>query len=139
MGKLTVLWDTFNSLTGRRKRHNRALRDVTDWSAAIQEFLSRYNLQEGSSNFDSIFENIGEAKFDLTTITYRTREIVKTAKNVKGTRISPLIEEILDDLEDTRRALINPALASATLSKDIPKVYESLKKLQDAISDIEYK
>ena len=139
MGKLTVLWDTFNSLTGRRKRHNRALRDVTDWSAAIQEFLSRYNLQEGSSNFDSIFENIGEAKFDLTTITYRTREIVKTAKNVKGTRISPLIKEILDDLEDTRRALINPALASAILSKDIPKVYESLKKLQDAISDIEYK
>jgi len=139
VGKLTVLLDTFNSLTGRRKRHNRALRDVTDWSAAIQEFLSRYNLQEGSSNFDSIFENIGEVKFDLTTITYRTREIVKTAKNVKGTRISPLIEEILDDLEDTRRALINPALASATLSKDIPKVYESLKKLQDAISDIEYK
>jgi len=139
VGKLTVLLDTFNSLTGRRKRHNRALRDVTDWSAAIQEFLSRYNLQEGSSNFDSIFENIGEVKFDLTTITYRTREIVKTAKNVKGTRISPLIEEILDDLEDTRRALINPALASAILSKDIPKVYESLKKLQDAISDIEYK
>ena len=139
MGKLTVLLDTFNSLTGRRERHNRALRDVTDWSAAIQGFLSRYNLQEGSSNFDSIFENIGEAKLDLTTITYRTREIVKTAKNVKGTRISPLIEEILDDLEDTRRALINPALGSAILSKDIPKVYESLKKLQDAISDIEYK
>ena len=139
MGKLTVLLDTFNSLTGRRKRHNRALRDVTDWSAAIQEFLSRYNLQEGSSNFDSIFENIGEVKFDLTTITYRTREIVKTAKNVIGTRISPLIEEILGDLEDTRRALINPALASAILSKDIPRVYESLKKLQDAISDIEYK
>ena len=139
MGKLTVLLDTFNSLTGRRGRHNRALRDVTDWSAAIQEFLSRYNLQEGSSNFDSIFENIGEAKFDLTTITYRTREIIKTAKNVKGTRISPLIEEILGDLEDTRRALINPALASAILSKNIPKVCESFKKLQDAISDIAYK
>ena len=139
MGKLTVLLDTFNSLTGRRGRHNRALRDVTDWSAAIQEFLSRYNLQEGSSNFDSIFENIGEAKFDLTTITYRTREIVKTAKNVKGTGISPLIEGILGDLEDTRRALINPALASAILSKNIPKVCESFKKLRDAISDIEYK
>jgi len=139
VGKLTVLLDTFNSLTGRRGRHNRALRDVTDWSAAIQQFLSRYNLQEGSSNFDSIFKNIGEAKFDLTTITYRTREIVKTAKNVKGTRISPLIEGILGDLEDTRRALINPALASAILSKNIPKVCESFKKLRDAISDIEYK
>ncbi len=115
------------------------MRDVTDWSAAIQEFLSRYNLQEGSSNFESIFENIGEAKFDLTTITYRTREMVKTAKKVKGTRISSLIEEILDDLEDTRRALINPALGSAILSKDIPKVCESFKKLQDAISDIAYK
>jgi len=139
VGKLIVFLDTLNSLTGINRRHNRALRDVTDWSATMQDFFSRYNLQEGSTNFDSIFENIGEAKFDLTTITYRTRDIIKTAKNIKGTRISPLIEEILHDLEDIRRALINPALGNEIINRLIPELLESFRKLQDAISDIEYK
>ncbi|MFQ5996343.1 MAG: hypothetical protein ACE5KP_01790 [Dehalococcoidales bacterium] len=126
-------------MTGRSRRHNRAIRDVTDWAGTIQEFFARYNLQEGSTNFDSILENIGEAKFDLTTITYRTREVIKTAKNIKGTSISPLIEEILHKLEDIRRALINPALSSAVIRRLIPELYESFAKLQDAISEIEYK
>ena len=139
MGKLTAFFNTVNSFTGRNSRHNRALRDVTDWAGTIQEFLATYNLQEGSINFDSILENIGKAKFDLTTITYRTREIIKTAKNVKGTSIPPLIEEILHNLEDIRRALINPALGSAVIRRLIPELCESFGKLQYAISDIEYK
>ena len=139
MDRLTAFWDTLNSLTGISGRHNRALRDVVDWSATIQEFLSRYGLQEGSTNFDLVFENIGEAKFDLTSITYRSRDIIKTAKNVKGTRISPLIEKILHGLENIRRALINPALGSEIINRLISELHESLRKLQDAISDIEYK
>ena len=136
MGKLKAALDTFNSLTGRSGRHNRALRDVTDWAGTIQEFLARYNLHEGSTDFDSILENIGKAKFDLTTITYRTRKTIKTAKNVKGTSILPLIEEILHNLEHIRRALINPALGSAVIMKLIPELCKSFGKLQDAISDI---
>ena len=139
MGKLTGFRDTLNSLTGINRRHNRALRDVTDWSATLQEFLSRYNLPEGSTNFDSIFENIGEVKIDLTTITYRTRDIIKTAKNLKGAMISPLIEEILRELEDIRRALINPDLGRAIINRLIPELHESFRKLRDAISEIEYK
>ena len=133
MGILKAALDTFGSLTGRSGRHNQALRDVTDWVGTMQEFLSRYNLQEGSTNFDSILDNIGEAKFDLTTITYRTREIIKTAKNVKGTSISPLIEEIVQTLEDIRRSLINPALGSEVIRRLIPELYESFGKLQDTI------
>ena len=139
MGKLTGLLDRFNSFTGRNSRHNRALRDVTDLSVAIQEFMSRYNLQEESSKLNFIFENIGSAKFDLTTIAHRTRMIIKTAKDIKGKGISPLIEEVHSDLEDVRRALINPALGSTILSEVLSKLRESFKKLHDAISDIEYK
>ena len=139
MGKLTVFLDTFNSWTGRSRRHNRALRDVKDWSAAVQQVLERYNLQEGSSDFGSIFENIGEAKLDFTTITYKTGEIIEIAKNVKGTRISPLIEKMHSKLANIRRALINPALGNEILGTVISELQESFKKLQDAISDIEYK
>jgi len=139
VGKLAALLDTFNSLTGISRRHNKALRDVTDWSVNIQEFLSKYNLKEGGSNLDSIFENIGEAKFDVTTITHRAHDLINAAKNVKGARISPLMEEIIDELGNIRRALINPTLGISILRQDIPKLYESFKKLQDAISAIEYK
>ena len=139
MGKLTVFLDTFNSWTGRSRRHNRALRDVKDWSAAVQQVLERYNLQEGSSDFGSIFENIGEAKLDFTTITYKTGEIIEIAKNVKGTRISPLIEKMHSELANVRRALINPALGNEILDTVISELQDSFKKLQDAISDIEYK
>ena len=139
MGKLTGVLDTLNSLTGVNRRHNRALRDVIDWVATLQDFLSRYKLPEGSTNFDPIFKNIGEAKFDLTAITHRTHDVLNTAKNVKGTRISPLIEEVLHDLEDIRRALINPALGRAMIGKLIPELYESFGKLREAISDLEYK
>ncbi len=126
-------------MAGISGRHNRALRDVMDWSATLQEFLSRYNLQEGSTNFSSIFENIGEAKFDLTTITYRTRDIIKRAENVKGAKIPPLIEGTLHNLENIRRALINSALGSEIMDGLISELHESLSKLQNAISDIEYK
>ena len=139
MGKLAVFLDTFYSWTGRSRRHNRALRDVRDWSAAVQQVLERYNLQEGSSDFGSVFENIGEAKLDLTTITYQTSEIIEIAKNVKGTRISPLIEEMHSHFADVRRALINPALSNEILDGVVSKLQESFKKLQDAISDIEFK
>lgn len=139
MGRLKGLLDTFNSLTGRSWRHNKALRDIAEWSATIQEFFTEYNLQEEGSNFDSILENIGEVKFDLTTITFRARGIIKTAQNIKGVNISPLINEIIDELEDVRRALINPALGRTILIKVIPELRNSFKKLQDAISEIEYK
>ena len=139
MGGLKGLLDTYNSLTGRSGRHNNALRDVTEWLATIQEFLKEYDLQEEGSNLDSILENIGKVKFELTTTKYRSSGIIKTASNIKGLKISPLISEIVDELEDFRRALINPALGHTILIKVISELRNSFEKLRDAISQIEYK
>jgi hypothetical protein len=137
--KLTSVLNTINSLTGVNRRHNLALRDVTDWLATMKEFLSRYRLTEESNNFDSIIKNIGEAKFDLTNITYRTGDIIKTAHKVKGAMISPIIEKILQVLEGIRRALINPTLSRTIIEKHMFELHEALRQLQDAISGIEYK
>ena len=139
MGGLKGLLDTYNSLTGRSGRHNNALRDVTEWLATIQEFLKEYDLQEEGSNLDSILENIGKVKFELTTTIYRSSGIIKTASNIKSLKISPLISEIVDELEDFRRALINPALGHTILIKVISELRNSFEKLRDAISQIEYK
>ena len=139
MGKVTNFLDRIDSFTGRNRRHNRALRGVTEFSAAIQEFLARYDLPEESSRFDTLLKNVGLAKFDLTAIAYRGRTLDKTAKRIKGTKISPLIKAIISDLENVRRALITPDLGSAVLEKVIPKLGQSLSELQDAISGIEYK
>jgi hypothetical protein len=139
VGKVTNFLDRIDSFTGRNRRHNRALRDVTEFSAAIQEFLARYDLPEESSRFDTLLKNVGLAKFDLTAIAYKGRILDKTAKRIKGTKISPLIKGIISDLENMRRALITPDLGSAVLGKVIPKLGQSLSELQDAISGIEYK
>jgi len=139
VGKLTILLDTFNSLTGVTRRHNQALRDVTDWSVTIQEFLSRYNLQEGSSNLESIFENIGPAKLDVTNITYRTRAIIKAAKDITGKKIVPLLEEVYNDLEEVRRGIFTPKLGSVFLRKSVAKLHKSFKNLREAISGMEFK
>ncbi len=136
MGRLRALLDTLNSLTGISTRHHKALRDAKDWARTVQRFLTMHNLY-GSSNFDSLFENIGEAKVDLTTITHRARPLIKTATNIKGKQVSPLIVEIADDIESLRRALINPSLHDATLSKVILRLRMSFERLQEALSEIE--
>lgn len=139
MGGLKGLLDTCNALTGISGRHNKALREVTEWLATIQEFFKEYNLQEEGPRLDSVLENIGKVKFELTNIKYKAGGITKIASNIKGTKISPLISEIIDELEDFRRALINPALGYTILVKVIPELHNSFKNLQDAISEIEYK
>lgn len=139
MSKLKVISNTFNSLTGRSGRHNRALRDIKDLLAEIQRFCSNYNLLEESSNFKSLLENIGNAKFDLTNLIYHVRLMINTSRGVKGVKISPIIEVILNELEDSRRALMNPTLRKTHLQKAISELRESVTNLQDKLSEIEYK
>jgi len=137
--KLKALSNTFNSLTGRGGRHNRALRDTTDLLTEIQGFYSNYNLQEETPKFKSLLENVGYAKFAQTNLSYNTRPMIKKAKDIKGVNISPIIDGISNQLEDFRRALMNPALRKSQLKKVISELLESAHNLQDKLSETEYK
>ena len=138
MEKLKAFSDVFDSLTGRAKRHNQALRDVIDWSTTIHDFLTKYKVEE-SHNLDLILEHIGEAKFDLTNIAYKARAIIPISKNIKGPKVSSLIEEIMRCLEEIRRLLIHPDLNRTRLVPMLNKICELYKNLQDSILETKYK
>ncbi|MBU2534587.1 MAG: hypothetical protein KKD83_00265 [Chloroflexi bacterium] len=138
MERLKAFSDIFDSLTGRAKRHNQALRDVVDWSTSIHDLLIKYNIEE-SHNLDLILEHISEVKFDLTNIAYKARAIIPISKNIKGTKVSSLIEEIMRNLEEFRRQLINPDLNRTRLVPMLAKVCELFKNLQDSILETKYK
>jgi hypothetical protein len=137
--KLKAFSKTFNSLTGISGRHNRGLRDITGFLTEIKGFISNYNLQEESPNFKSLLGKIGYAKFDLTNLSYHLRPMVKTAKVIKGVKTSPIIEEISNELEDFRRALMNPALRKSQLKITIAELLESVNNLQAKLSETEYR
>lgn len=139
MGKLKGLSDRFNSLTGISGRHNRALHDTNEFLGKIQDFYSNYNLPEESPDFKSLLEKIGYAKLDLTNLAYNLRPIIKTVKDIKGVQISQVMEEILNRLEDFRRALTDPVLRKAELQEVISELHESVTGLQQKLSELEYK
>ncbi|MFC1959018.1 hypothetical protein ACFLV6_03830, partial [Chloroflexota bacterium] len=80
MGRLDSLLFTFNSLTGKSRRHNRALRDVAEWSSTIQELLTEYDLHEEGFNLDTMLKDIGKVRLELTRIIYRAHGIIKIAR-----------------------------------------------------------
>ena len=137
MGKLRVLLDALNSLTGISARHNKALRDIKDWVITVQKFLTVYDLY-GSPNLDSLIENIGKAKFDLTAIAHKARPLINTAKNIKGEQMVSLIVDLTENVGNLRRTLINPSLQDVILKKDILSLLTSFEKLQDALSGTDY-
>jgi hypothetical protein len=138
VGKLRTLSNTFNLLTGISARHNRALHDVSDWAITIQTFISEYHLYD-STDLNSLLTNSGKAKFALTAIAYRARPLIKTAKNIKGADVSPLIAELNDNVEEMRRILINRSLQEDKLNAAITSLCASFEKLDEAISGTEYK
>ena len=139
MGKLKVISNTFNSLTGRSGRHNKALRETTDLLDEIQGFYSNYKLQAENPDLESLMENIGYAKFDLTNLTYHIRPMVETAKDIIGVKVSPTMKQILSQIEDFRRALMAPALRRTQLREAISELHESVADVQNKLSEIEYK
>jgi hypothetical protein len=139
MGKLKAISNTFSSLTGISGRHNRALQETAGFLNEIQRFFTSYNLPEESPGYKSLIENIGYAKFDLTNLAYRIRPLIKTAGDIRGVKASPLMENILNQLEDFRRALMDPSLRRAQLKKIIGDLHESVTDLQTKLAEIEYK
>ena len=127
-----------NALTGASTRHNKALREVKDWAGIVQKFLTTYGLS-GESDFSSLLGDVGDAKFDLTSIAYKSRPLVKTSSKIKGQDISPLVSGIHDSVEVLRIVLIDPTLQSENLSEAVTDLLSSFEKLQGALSGIEYK
>ena len=140
MGKIKGLLDILiNLFTRQNERHNRALSNIMDLSGAIEEFMAKYGLPESGSDSGVIFENIGQAKFDVTTITYQSRIRIKIAKDLRDKDLPPLLKEVHNDLEEVKIGIFNPKVGSVTLGESVFKLHKSFEKLRDAISGIEYK
>jgi len=140
MGKLKGVLDAFiNWFTRKNARHNRALRDILDLQKSIEEFLSKYRLQKDVPEFRLVFENIGQARIDVTEIAHLTGTRVRIAQNIEGEKLPLLLEEVHSDLDDFKRALFTRTLGSVVLSERVLKIHKSLENLLAAASDIEYK
>ena len=137
MERMKPVVKLFDSLTGRANRHNRALRDVLDWSTTIHDFLSKYDAEK-RHNLDLILEHIGEAKFDLTNITYKARGIIPIVKDIKGKKMSALVDEIVGNLEEFRILLIRPDINRTRLEPMLARVCELFENLQGSILETEY-
>jgi len=130
---LVGLWDL---LTGRRAYHNWALRNVNDWSDTVKKFLSGYRL-DGVSGTDYLVEHLSTVNVDLISMAYKGNSLVKPAEKIKGGQVSPLLIKVVDEIENTRRALMNPALRSTTLPSVVSRLRVSFDKLREKLSTIE--
>jgi len=130
---IAKLWDL---LTGRSAYHNWALRHVNDWADTVKKFLSGYQLQ-GGPGVDFLIENFTEANVDLISMAYKGNSLIKTASKIRGGQVSPLLVKVVDEIENTRRALMNPALRSTVLPEVVSRLRLSFQKLQEKLSTIE--
>jgi hypothetical protein len=132
-----LIIDLFNLLTGRTLRHNRALRNTRDWAATIQEFLSEYQLG-GDSNISFLLENARKADFDLVAIAHKGNLLIKPVSRIVDKQVVPRLIEVVNEIENMRRALMSPALRSARLPEVVSRLRVSFEKLQEKLSVIEY-
>jgi hypothetical protein len=128
---------TFNLLTGRTSRYNRTLRLVRDWAAKVQEVLTTYELID-STDFKKLLQDTGDAKFDLTSISYKGRPLINKANVIKDRDISRLVADIVDETDSIRRYLMNPSLQIDRLGKGVRNLCVSFKFLRDELSRTEY-
>ena len=134
MGKILIFFDQLiNLLTGWNSRHNRALREITDLSHAIDEFIAEYRIPA------DIFGNIGKARIDITSIAYQTRTKMKVAKQIRGKRIAPLVKQLNNNLETVREDIYTTKRGKEYLREDLSNLNNALRVLTDSISDISYK
>jgi hypothetical protein len=122
-----------------RKKHNRALRDILDLQRSIEEFLTKYHLQEKGTDFRLVLENIGQARIDITEIAHLAGKTVGTAKNVQGKHLGPLLEQVSSDLEDLKRGLFTKTVRGSSLAEWLTRLPNSLENLLGAVSVVEYK
>jgi hypothetical protein len=137
LGRLKFIVVILNRLTGKSRRHNRALRDIKDWTATVQKFLNDYQLY-GSSDTDTLLNSVSQANFDLINTSYRGNNLASAATRISQARISPLLLSVTEGLENTRRTLMNPTSRRTRLPEVVSGLCVSFEKLQEKLSQIDY-
>lgn len=127
----------FNVVTGASGRHNKALRDVEEWAASVQKFLTTYDLY-GNSSYAVLLDNVGSAKFDLTGIAYNGRPLINTARKIKGTDMESVVSDVITGMENLRRLLIEPYKQEETVDDSVHYLRIAYEKLRDTISQLDY-
>ena len=107
-------------------------------ATTLQDFLQGYHLQEESPGFRFLSEDLGTVKVELTTITYHTHPLIKAAKSIMGTEVAPALEEVYNDLEEVRRALITPLKGNTNPGEALAKLHTSFQELTNIVSETEY-
>ena len=139
LDKLKALLNAFiDWFTMKNARHNRALRDLMYLLKSVQDFLTRYRLQEDGSDFNTVFKNMGQIRIDAVEIAYQTGLRIRRAKNIKDKDLPPLVEEVYNDLEELKRSLFTRTLSDNVLSEHVSKLDVAYKNLLAAMSDKDY-
>lgn len=137
MAIFKTIINVLNILTGRTVRHNRALRNIRDWAATVQKFLSEYQLY-GNSNIDFLLENNRKANFDLIAMTHKGNDLIKPASKIRDAQVASLLTKVVDESENMRRALMSPNLRGTRLPEVVSRLLVSFEKLQEKLSATEY-
>jgi len=137
MGILRIIINLFYWLTGRTRRHNRALRYIRDWAATVQKFLSEYQLYS-DANIDFLLENNRKANFDLIAMTHKGNDLIKPASKIKDAQVVSLLTKAVDEIENMRRALMSSGLRGTRLPEVVSRLRVSFEKLQEKLSAIEF-
>jgi hypothetical protein len=117
--------------------HNRALKDLLSLLKSIEDFFTRYRLQDDTS-FKTVFTNMGQIRMDATDLAYQAGVRIKRAQNIEGEGLKPLVEEVYNDLENMKRSLFTRTLSNKILLDRVSKLDISLENLLAAISKINY-
>ncbi len=126
-----------NWITMKKAWHNRALKDLLSLLKSIEDFFTRYRLQDDTS-FKTVFTNMGQIRMDATDLAYQAGVRIKRAQNIEGEGLKPLVEEVYNDLENMKRSLFTRTLSNKILLDRVSKLDISLENLLAAISKINY-
>jgi hypothetical protein len=137
VSRLRVLVDILNWLTGRSTRHNRALRDIQDWTVTTQEFLAGYKLC-GGTDMSVLLKNSSRANFDLTAMTHKGHLLEAAAARISRASLAPRLVKVVDDIDNTRRVLMNPTSRHARLPEVVDALCASFKEFQEELSKIDF-
>ena len=129
----------FNWFTSKNTGHNRALSDLLHLSRDIEDFLSKYRLLEDSSAFKIVFENIGQVRIDATEMVYQAEIRIRGAKLIKSKDLTPMVEEVYNNLDELKRSLFTRTLSNNVLAQRVTKLNMSFENMLAAISNIAYK